>query len=1506
TVAGFAAEVRGGPAPKPIPRVPRSGPLPLSFAQERVWFLEQLNPGTSAFNLSPALRLEGRLDVPVLAACFDELVRRHESLRTRFAVIDRRPAQVIDPAGPCPLSRVDLEALAPEVRAEEVRHLAVEHFRRPFDLARGPLFRANLLRLEETSHVLLLDLHHAIADGWSIGLMTQELVALYEAFLAGRPSPLPELPIQPADFAVWQREELSGERLEDEIAYWRRQIGEIPARSLLPFDRPRPQTADLRGKRLRLDVPAQRLSPLKQLGRRQGATLFMSLVAILATQLHRYGNAPRVPLGTPIANRNRSEIEGLIGMFVNTLVLAVDLSAAPTFSTLLERVREVTLGAYEHQDLPYEKLVQALQPDRKAGQQGLFQVFFALANAPVAEVRLPSLGFHGFDPQGTESVVANFDLNLLTAEDEDGALFGGAVYSTALFDEPTVRRLLEHFQVLLDGAVADPGRPVAELPLLDAAEQHQLRLAGEGIAEAPGPEAPAPAKLESRAELEARVAQRRSGLSASKRDLLEQRLRGKAAKASGPETPSRIPRRRESGPAPLSFAQERLWFLDRLEPGSPAYNIPVALRLEGELDLPALSRALAEIRRRHEVLRATFGERDGQPFQAVAEARDFALPRVDLGGLAEGPREAELLRLVREDAARPFDLARGPLLRTALLRLGAQSHALLLSAHHIVFDAWSSGIFTREMGTLYTAFAAGRPSALAELPIQYADFAAWQVEWLRGDALEAELAWWRQRLAGAPPALNLPTDRPRPAVVSPRGDARVATFPARLAQGLRQRAREEGATLFMVALAGFQALLSRYAREEDVSVGTPVAGRSRLEIEPLIGFFVNTLVLRTELSGDPSFRELTRRVREVTLGAFAHQDLPFEKLVQELNPARSLARTPLFQVVFSLHNAAAETFTLPGLSLRSLGDGSPTAKFDLTLGLEEGEAGLNAILEHSTDLFDGATAERLLEHLGVLLAAAIESPGSRLSELPLLAAAEREQVVVEWNATRVDYGVTGAIPDLFEAQAERSPDRTAVVFEGQSLSYRELDRRANGLAWRLRDAGVGPESLVGVYLERSFEMVVSLLAILKAGGAYVPLDPEYPRERLDFMVADSGIGVLLALEPLPGFSGTWIRPDGDERADAAPQRSLSDASLAYVIYTSGSTGRPKGAMNTQGALRNRLLWMQEAYGLTAEDRVLQKTPFSFDVSVWEFFWPLLTGASLVLARPGGHRVGSYLRELIVEEGITTLHFVPSMLAVFLEEEGLEECRSLVRVLASGEALPPETVERFFARLDAELHNLYGPTEAAIDVTAWPCPAGAGRAVIPIGRPIANLRIHILEPGLTPAGVGLPGELYIGGEGLARGYFGRPELTAERFVPDPFSARAGERLYRTGDLARWSRQGEIEFLGRVDFQVKLRGFRIELGEIEAALGRHPGVRESVVVLREERLVAYVVPAAGPVAAGKLRGFLRERLPEHMVPSTFVSLAALPLSPNGKVERRLLPAPEGERGPEDASYVAPRTP
>jgi amino acid adenylation domain-containing protein len=996
-----------------------------------------------------------------------------------------------------------------------------------------------------------------------------------------------------------------------------------------------------------------------------------------------------------------------------------------------------------------------------------------------------------------------------------------------------------------------------------------------------------------------------SNLTPKQRELLMRRLE-KERLGGAPEADRipRLPRSPEGDGAselPVSFAQQRLWFLDRLEPGSPLYNIPAALEIAGRLDAAALAASLREVVRRHEALRTTFAARPAGPVQVVHPGMEIEFPVADLRDLPAGEREEAAWRLATEEARRPFDLTRGPLMRALLIRLEEERHLAVLTVHHIVSDGWSMGVLVREIAALYPNPAA----VLPELPVQYADFAAWQRGRLQGEILERELAFWRQRLAGAPAALDLLTDHPRPALQTFRGaQAPFRLGPEALA-ALRAAGKGAGLTLFMQILCAWELLLQCWTGQDALLVGSPIAGRQRPEVQGLIGMFVNTLVLRGDLTGEPTLGELLARVKETALAAFAHQEVPFGRLVEELHLQRDLARSPLFQALFILQPAAAEALELPGLVLRPRDLDTGTAKFELSLQLAEGEREVSGWIEFNTDLFERATAERMAAGLAVILEAFPGALGRPASELPVLAAAERRQLLGEWNATGRSWPGPALLHELFERQAARTPGAPAVSFGGESLTYRELDERANRLARALRRRGVGPEVKVGLCVERSAGMVAALLGILKAGGAYVPLDPGHPAERLALILEDSAVAVLVTeerlLAALPSHDAQVLLLEAIGDGEARPLEPLAvEENLAYVIYTSGSTGRPKGVQLPHGAVVNFLRAMAERPGLGAEDVVPALTTLTFDIAGLEIYLPLAVGGRVEVLGREEAADGRRLAVRLAEAGATAVQATPATWRL-LVTAGWRGIPGL-KVFCGGEALPRDLADDLLAR-GAELWNVYGPTETAVYSTTGRVSPGEGPVLL--GSPIANTGLYVVDPRFRLAPMGAAGELLIGGAGLARGYLGRPDLTAERFVPNPWSREPGARLYRTGDLVRWRPSGELEFLGRIDHQVKVRGFRIELGEIEAALLRHPAVAQAVVTAGPDSgLAAYVVPAGEAPEISALREHLRRSLPEYMLPSGFVVLEALPLNPSGKVDRKALPAPGATGARREVAYADPR--
>ncbi|ARU62831.1 hypothetical protein CBW65_19015 [Tumebacillus avium] len=973
----------------------------------------------------------------------------------------------------------------------------------------------------------------------------------------------------------------------------------------------------------------------------------------------------------------------------------------------------------------------------------------------------------------------------------------------------------------------------------------------------------------------------------------------------------------ECGTAGVSFAQQRLWFLDRLQPDSAVYNIPVAIELRGRLDVGALGAALTEIVRRHESLRTVFAEVDGEPLQVILDAMAVELQ-------AESVTREQAALVAEQEAAAAFDLARGPLFRARLLCVAEEEQVLLLTMHHIISDGWSQGIVYEELAAWYRYFTGATAERPQELAVQYADYAAWQRSWMSGDRLDGQLAYWKDKLGGTLPVAQLPTDRPRPTVQTQRGKLKMFTLEQELLVALQELSRREGATLYMTLLAAFQTLLHRYSGETDIIVGSPVAGRNHPAVEKLIGFFVNTLVLRSDLQGNPRFTDLLSRVRVTALEALAHGDVPFERLVEELQPERSPGISPLCQVVFALQNVPMAEMELPGLTAAVTELDSGTAKFDLTVMMTEEQDGLLAQVEYSTDLFDDVTIERLMAHFRILLQGIVQEPEQEIGALPMLTAEEREQVLFGWNSTQVEFDEELLLHQLFEAQAERSPDAVAAVYGAEQITYRELEEQANRLAHKLIELGTGPDVAVGVCLERSLEMVVALVGILKAGGAYVPLDTDAPTARIGQILSDAKAPVCLIQshlrEKMPQDGAVYLELDREDALEGcptyAPVTAVTSDHLVSIYYTSGSTGKPKGVCSTHKGWVNRMIWMQQHYQLAAGETVLQKTTLTFDDAACEFYWPLMVGGRIALLEPGMHKDPRAILEAAIEYQAAFITFVPSMLALFVDavtEADRAKLKALRHVGSSGEALRSDLVRSFQEKVGCQLHNTWGATEVSIDSTVHTCTEEDAREteIVSVGRPLDNNRCYVLDAQLQPVPVGVPGDLYLAGVGLARGYLNDPEKTAAAFVPDPFVP--GERMYKTGDRGYFRRDGRIMFLGRMDDQIKVRGQRVEVGEIEAVLATHPGLEQAAVKAFKGsdgyRLAAYCVPRAGAeadVTPEALRAFMGERLPEYMVPWRFVKMdGALPTTVSGKIDRKALPDPGEERPDLHVGFAAPET-
>ncbi len=989
---------------------------------------------------------------------------------------------------------------------------------------------------------------------------------------------------------------------------------------------------------------------------------------------------------------------------------------------------------------------------------------------------------------------------------------------------------------------------------------------------------------------------------------------------SGNSSPSQIQPVPRNQNLPLSFSQQRLWFLDQLEPNSPLYNILRALRLHGDLNIQVLQQTLDAVVAHHEVLRTKYVSENGEPRQVISTPQSVELPIIDLQQYDKKEREIQLHTILQQESQRSFNLASDILLRGCLVQLAPQEYVLLLVMHHIASDGTSTNILWKQLTQLYKAFLDGKPNPLPKLPIQYADYAFWQRQWLSTEVLDKQLNYWKRQLAGAPSVLELPTDYPRPPVQTYNGASEPLALPQSLSDGLKRFCRQQGVTTYMTLLAAFQTLLYRYSGQEDIIVGSPIAGRNFTEVDKLIGFFVNTLVMRTQFQEHLSFLEVLKRVRQTAIEAYAHQDIPFEQLVQELQLQRSLSHSPLFQVIFTLQNDVIGTPNFPGLTCRRLEMESVAAKFDLWLSMKETQEGLIGYCEYNSDLFDRATIRRWIGHFQVLLEGIVDNPQQLVSQLPLLTEGERHQILVEWNNTATDYPQDKCIYQLFEEQVELTPDAVAVEFEDQQLTYRQLNNRVNQLAHYLQSLGVKPEVLVGICVERSLEMVVGLLGILKAGGAYVPIDPDYPKERLAYMLEDSSVPVLLTqnqlVAKLPKTQAQLVCLDTgwkviSQESQENPHSEVKPNNLSYVIYTSGSTGKPKGVQIGHQSLVNFINSMTNEPGLTTSDRLLAITTICFDIHTLEIYLPLTVGATIILASREVAMNGSKLASQLANYGVSAMQATPATWQMLLAANWLGS--SELKAICGGETLRQSLANSLLAKV-GDLWNIYGPTETTVwSTTSKVTPKRVSRhqdAPESIGQAIANTFIYILDSHLQPVPIGIPGELHIGGTGLARGYLNRPELTEQKFIPSPFSNEPGSRLYKTGDLARYLPDGNIEFLSRIDSQVKIRGLRIELGEIEARLTENSQVQEAVVIAREDipgdkRLVAYIVSGETLPSISQLRSNLKQKLPDYMIPSAFVTLDALPLTPNGKINYRGLPAPDISRASE-ITFIPPNTP
>ncbi|WP_426405087.1 amino acid adenylation domain-containing protein [Streptomyces sp. R-07] len=1557
---------------EPLPAEDR---VPLSHAQRRLWLVGQLDGPSAAYNMPIVLDLDTAPDRAALAAAVADVVERHEVLRTVFPAPEDEPYQHV-------LAPTAVRLRTVECPAEELAARVAAFTAETFDLARElPLRVALFLPDDGPGATLAVLLHHVAGDGWSLEPLMTDLAHAYAARTEGRAPEREPLPVQYADYTLWQNDLLGDSDDPDSVvarglAHWSAALDGLPAATDLPLDRPRPAVRDHDGGLVTAILAPDLHARLALLAEEHDASLLMVLQAALALALRAAGAGERTVLGTPVAGRDDEALDDLVGFFVNTLVLPTDTSGDPAFTDLLRRVRDTDLAAFAHQRLPFDLLVEHLNPPRTPGVHPLFQVMLTLRTTG------PDGGPFRFGPiegrfAGEGPATTKFDLTAAFEElrDPDGAPAGlrcGLEYARDVLDEDTARILLAALERALRAAAGHPEARIPDTGLVDPDARHALderrartaarsaEAADEATART-GTEPPA-AHTDTLRELFAevlgldqvgphegfftigghsmsgvRLANRiraRLGADVQVRDLLlaptpdalARRIadRSTTPDADGtpgapePARPRPVPRTDRPEHIPLSYAQRRLWFIDTLEGPSASYNIPLVLRPAQPLDAAALAEALTDLSDRHEVLRTRYRTIDGEPHQEILRA---VRPALDVRSVPAG----RLPAAVAEAAGHVFDLAEEtPLRATLVIPDDGSGQVLVLLVHHIAADGWSTGPLLADLATAYGARVEGRDPSWYPLPVQYADYTLWQRDLIDGPAAEAHLDFWEKNLAGAPAVLELPSARPRPAEATHRGGRAPVTLDAATHQTLEALARRSGATLFMVLQAALAAVLTRHGAGTDLPLATMTAGRDDETLGDLVGFFVNTLVLRTDTSGDPTFADLLERVRQTDLAAYGHQELPFDRVVEHLNPVRTTAHHPLAQIVVQLHHDY--TGDVPGsAAAKSLfQEGGPalldtvSTKFDLTFALGERRdaegrpAGLAGGLEYATDLFDAPTAALLAAHLEQTLRAAAADPGVRIGDVALFTAADRFRLVTEYNDTA---SVVPAAPDtihgLIARRAARTPDAPALITGEETVGYGALDARAGALAARLRTAGVRRGDTVGVLLERGTPLVVTALAVLKCGAAYLPLDPRLPEARLRLMVEDAGVR-LVATDSghAPHVAAPALvlvdAPGAGEPLGEDPRATGDD--LVYVMFTSGSTGRPKGV----GVTHRNVVELAADRDVRAggPHRMLVHSATGFDASVFEIWVPLLNGGSLVVTPGDGTDLAETARA-VREHGVTAAYFTVGLFHV-MADEGLDTLRLLREVWTGGDVAAPAAVQRVLTHCpDTVLVHSYGPTETTFaSHNQW---FGTGERALRgtglhLGRPMDNTRSHVLDDALRPVPPGVPGELYIAGSHVARGYVGRPGLTAERFVPDPFE-RDGSRMYRTGDRVLWTPAGELRFLGRADGQIKLRGVRIEPGEVERALAAHPSVGQALVVVREDRpgeksLVGYVVPRAdAAVTEAGLLAEARATLPEHLVPSAVVVLDALPLTVNGKPDRTALPAPhrpaaEGGRRPRNA--------
>jgi amino acid adenylation domain-containing protein len=1434
--------------------------FPLSFAQRRLWFLDQMNPGSSVYNIPAAIRLTGPLNTPALERSLDEVVHRHEILRTSFTSVDGNPVQVVARKRSADLKMVDVSALPEREREAKVLQLVTSESQQPFDLERDQLLKIILFRLSKQEHVLLAVMHHIISDGWSAGILISEVAALYKAFSNGKPALLPKLPLQYADFAKWQQQWLQGENLENQLSYWKRQLKGCPPVLELPTDHPRPAAQSHRGAHLPVALPGSLSDSLKTLSNQEGVTLFMLLLAAFQTLLHYYSGREDICVSTPIANRNRAEMEGLIGFFVNTLIMRADLSGDPSFREILKRVREVALGAYAHQDLPFERLVEELQPVRDLSHSPLAQVAFALQNAPIPLPETPGLTLSLLK---NESGIAKTDLTLILSEGVEG-LSGAFEYSTDLFDATTIARMARHFQILLERIVANPEQSLSAL--------------------APLPERIVTTKTQT-------------------------------------EEFDRLYKRSN-----LTKNQLMIWIGQQLQPELPLYNNSAyTFALHGEIDRAHFQNAFQTLVNSSDALRTVIEEVDGAPRQRVISDFPYEMECPDFSSLPDS--RSALQNWARERRRTLFDFNKR-LFDSALIKISEREFVWYLNQHQIITDGWSIWLIFKLQSELYQRSLNGELDKRLELPA-FQNYLDYEREYYGSTRYLKAKAYWDEKLAmELEPVKFYGKTRSKQTTHVKRVSCQLGlerTQKLKAIAGQKEIFAVTGdLSLFIIFTALLFVYLHRISGNRSLSLGILVHNRQSKAFKETIGLLMEMCPLRITIGDDETFLSLIRKVRIEIFEALQHRQYTTG------NPLKHKS----YDVTLDYHISSFASFNGAPAQTEMVHSGHEHDSLGLQVHDFDLSGSLTLDFDFNRDVFDEEQGGRAIQHFLNLLDAFLEDSAQPLRRARLLSTEERNRILVEFNQTIAAYPADQTVVQLFEAQARETPDQSAVVFEGQSLTYAQLNSIANQLAHHLQSLGVGPETLVGLCIERSPEMMVGILGILKAGGAYAPLDPAYPKERLAFMLADSQARALVTQKhlaerfPEHGAKVVCLDKDWEVIARQSEENLTIKASadnLAYVIYTSGTTGKPKGVLIPHRAMVNHNVAAARLFGLQANDRVLQFHSISFDAAVEEIFPTWLSGATLVLRDDAILVPDSDLLRLIERECVTVLDLPTAYWREWVSELARSRERlpnSLRLVIVGGDKAPAERYETW-RKLGADRIrwiNSYGPTEATVIATCYqPAGESAGGmkdgmgAELPIGHPIANTQIYLLDHHLEPVPLGSSGELCIGGDGLARGYLNHAEGAAEKFIPNPFSDKPGTRLYKSGDMARYLPDGNIEFLGRMDQQVKVRGFRVELGEIEAALIEHPAVREAAVVAKDDgdgdkRLVAYVIlHDEDAPAISELRRFLREKLPEYMAPSTFVTLESLPLSRNGKVDRQALLSELERAQPEpEGVFEAPTTP